>query len=736
MSSFGADERKVKLQQWKAQMSQRKKETLAKKKENSVLQSAFSVVSGSGILQTNSTTVVSIPAHSQFATIPVLVPQQPAKKSKSNALRARPNTWHNINNQQQQQHTSTQQLTKKTKIQLVVIDPNDENATPPSGAADVSMLLPRAKDLGSDFSNEDKTCFLSSMLAEMAVASPKPLATGAGAARAASTSASASSLGSSAFSLPAVVDSTATKITAAVAKPSTALEGVAALPGSGAAAAGEPTTSTAVVVRGVAYFRQQVGEQMHELTGLCERWATAIRSSAVPEEAVGDINAATGQATLLMSKRFTQFSGLCDMNESNQCFNPGQTARDADLDGFWDVIMMQVEDVKRSFEKLEEKASLGWKEPEARDCRAPKKRKRATDQQLERLRKHPKPGPVTPRRRAAKNRLAAVKRRMRPAASSRPSALGGGGAAAAPTSTTVLTPMRASKRDQALLGTQFLLTPVRRSTRKTPSKYKQSPAADKANITSLLVQADYSYKPNFALAGSGVDGAAPAHVQQQREDDDDDDDGDDDDDNADDDDEEEAVGMGAIDEEEDAFAEGGANDDDAEADDNGGEDASASGGRRSSMRRGGSGSSSRRGSSATLAKYLFGTAIEEDAAVEPRTPGGIQQAPARRSRKMMASRVMATPVGARGGKVAVVTPSAASAPPQPALGGVVRFAAITPGKGMRDQLGTDAIYTPVRRSSRLANTPGANTRMQHTVNKTSELPSDLDYGYVPNAFIN
>ena len=65
------------------------------------------------------------------------------------------------------------------------------------------------------------------------------------------------------------------------------------------------------------------------------------------------------------------------------------------------------------------------------------------------------------------------------------------------------------------------------------------------------------------------------------------------------------------------------------------------------------------------------------------------------------------------------------------LGGVVRFAAVTPGKGMREQLGTDVIYTPVRRSSRLV----TSTSKQHTVDKTSELPDGLDFGYAPNKFM-
>ena len=685
MSSI--DQRKEKLKAWKEQVAVKKAEQQAKQKADSVHLQQWKLGAPTSAADNVGIPPLRVPQQQQQqqeARSSAGHRQQPEKK---NALRARPSNWQNIGQQQQQQQHH--QLTKKSKIQLVVVNPNDENDQPAAtvtGAADITMLLPRAKDLGSDFSNEDKTCFLSSLLADLAVASPKPAvgASGSNKSRAAASS-SLSSASSSAFSLPAVHDTT-TKITAAV-EPSPALDGVAALEGSGAAAAGEPTASTAIQVRGVDYFRQQVIEQTRELTGLCERWATAVRSSAVPEDAAGDVHAATGQAQLLMSKRFTQFSGLCDMNESNQCFQPGQTARDADLDGFWDVIMMQVEDVKRTFEKLEEKAALGWKEPEAKDCRAPKKRKRAKDVTLERLRKQPKPGPVTPRRRAAKNRLAAAKRRMRPPASR----LAGGGAAAA-TSTTVLTPMRASKRDQALLGTQFLLTPVRRSTRKTPSKYKQDPAAGKADVANLLVQSEYSYKPNFALTGSGVDGAAPAEQEAAAE-------------------------MQSIDEVEEAS--------------DFGDDASEDG---AAALEGLSSGSSSNGSSVTLAKYLFGTGIED--AVEPRTPGGIQQAPARRSRKMMAARGMATPVGARGGKVAVGTPTAgAPAPPQPVLGGVVRFAAITPGKGMREQLGTDAIYTPVRRSSRLVNTPGANR--QHTVNKMSDLPSDLEYGSLPNkAFLN
>ena len=78
-------------------------------------------------------------------------------------------------------------------------------AAAPNVNADITMLPPRAKDLGSDFSDEDKTCFLSSLLADLAVAPPKPAvgASGSSNSRAAA-SASLSGASSFAFSLPAV----------------------------------------------------------------------------------------------------------------------------------------------------------------------------------------------------------------------------------------------------------------------------------------------------------------------------------------------------------------------------------------------------------------------------------------------------------------------------------------------------------------------------------------------------
>lgn len=72
--------------------------------------------------------------------------------------------------------------------------------------------------------------------------------------------------------------------------------------------------------------------------------------------------------------------------------------------------------------------------------------------------------PPTPRRKAAQARLIAAKEQLKKRAQR--------GAVDAPAlgSLPVLTPVRATKKEEKLHGTAFMVTPVRRSGRKTPSK--------------------------------------------------------------------------------------------------------------------------------------------------------------------------------------------------------------------------------------------------------------------------
>ncbi|KAK8750199.1 hypothetical protein OTU49_015300, partial [Cherax quadricarinatus] len=82
-------------------------------------------------------------------------------------------------------------------------------------------------------------------------------------------------------------------------------------------------------------------------------------SSFLLQSALFIAPATTGQAELLMKERFSQFAGLIDDCE----FKRGEKEVTClDLQGFWDIIYFQVEDVIRRFVNLEKVKSNGWKE--------------------------------------------------------------------------------------------------------------------------------------------------------------------------------------------------------------------------------------------------------------------------------------------------------------------------------------------------------------------------------------
>lgn len=101
----------------------------------------------------------------------------------------------------------------------------------------------------------------------------------------------------------------------------------------------------------VEYFRSILDTEAKNLSQLCDRWSQAIENEAIEDEDyVGSIRTTIGQAKLLMSQRFKQFSSLIDDCE----FKTGKLpTRLNDLSGFWEMISFQVVDVMRKFEKLE-----------------------------------------------------------------------------------------------------------------------------------------------------------------------------------------------------------------------------------------------------------------------------------------------------------------------------------------------------------------------------------------------
>lgn len=106
----------------------------------------------------------------------------------------------------------------------------------------------------------------------------------------------------------------------------------------------------------IQHFRDTLVDQTKALTELCDKWSEVLDGQTLSseieshEELLGLIRTTIGQARLLMSQRFKQFSQLIDDCQNQTGQHP---TRLTDLSGFWDMISYQVEDVRVKFKRLD-----------------------------------------------------------------------------------------------------------------------------------------------------------------------------------------------------------------------------------------------------------------------------------------------------------------------------------------------------------------------------------------------
>lgn len=97
-------------------------------------------------------------------------------------------------------------------------------------------------------------------------------------------------------------------------------------------------------------FKEVLRKEEEKLNNLCKIWTHHLDEEHGTEETLGMYRTVIGQAKLLMSQRFKQFSELIDNCENNTGKNPVTTN---DLQGFWEMIYFQVEDVEQKFKLLD-----------------------------------------------------------------------------------------------------------------------------------------------------------------------------------------------------------------------------------------------------------------------------------------------------------------------------------------------------------------------------------------------
>lgn len=109
------------------------------------------------------------------------------------------------------------------------------------------------------------------------------------------------------------------------------------------------------------YFRKQVDDETDRLMALSDQWQAYKEeySDRILTEYLDLIDVTTGQTRLLLAKKFRQFRGLIEQCESGE---GEQKVLAADLEGFWSMVYMQVEQCNARFERLDALKAIEWKE--------------------------------------------------------------------------------------------------------------------------------------------------------------------------------------------------------------------------------------------------------------------------------------------------------------------------------------------------------------------------------------
>ncbi|XP_057587860.1 disks large-associated protein 5 isoform X2 [Hippopotamus amphibius kiboko] len=151
----------------------------------------------------------------------------------------------------------------------------------------------------------------------------------------------------------------------------------------------------------VPYFRNILQSETEKLTSHCLEWDRKLELD-IPDAAKDLIRIAVGQTRLLMKERFKQFEGLVDNCE----YKRGEKETTCtDLDGFWDMVSFQIEDVNQKFNNLTKLEESGWQNSNNTSKKVFRKKVVSGIPS--------KPKQDDGGRIAARNRLAAIKNAMR-----------------------------------------------------------------------------------------------------------------------------------------------------------------------------------------------------------------------------------------------------------------------------------------------------------------------------------
>ncbi|XP_044265366.1 uncharacterized protein LOC123011795 [Tribolium madens] len=109
------------------------------------------------------------------------------------------------------------------------------------------------------------------------------------------------------------------------------------------------------------YFLKILQNETNRLLQSADKVDSELSNNELSEEIVGKIHSASGKARLLVSQKMQQFKGLCT-NNITQSENEAFPTTNEDLQGFWDMVMLQVDQVDALFKEIETLKANNWQE--------------------------------------------------------------------------------------------------------------------------------------------------------------------------------------------------------------------------------------------------------------------------------------------------------------------------------------------------------------------------------------
>jgi len=112
-------------------------------------------------------------------------------------------------------------------------------------------------------------------------------------------------------------------------------------------------------------FRNQLDARITDLGNMIESAQTFLTLPEMSQPGTEHINVAVGMAHLLITGKFKQFGGLCDLHYGVKVVTDGVAPPTyGDLQGFWEMIYLTFENIQKEFDSIEAWKNNDWNEPE------------------------------------------------------------------------------------------------------------------------------------------------------------------------------------------------------------------------------------------------------------------------------------------------------------------------------------------------------------------------------------